>query len=308
MTEMKDKETKEITKIPWSQSIWFFDVDDTLVDTAKNSQNASEGINGVFSARFDAETGKKIQDRFNDFYNLMYEGYKVKKEMDWQNVSGGKTAFDELNTRVADHQKNLVAKYGTHKKWSREIFIKLATDDIGMSVTPELVHEAADAYWMTLARLSKPFPETMQLIDQIKSHHRPIYLITGSDARLKMREDKQFEYIPEYSEGLKRERIALLREEGIEFNGLSIGDPEDKPHPDFFQKGIKVAEDDLGHPIDLGNAIMLGDSFAGDLQTPKEQLGFGLVVLFQKDKNSTEVVDKHQLTTGKLNEVGNFLT
>lgn len=36
---------------------------------------------------------------------------------------------------------------------------------------------------------------------------------------------------------------------------------------------------------------MAGDSFAGDLQTPKEQMGFGLVVLFQKDLMQEGIVN-----------------
>lgn len=34
---------------------------------------------------------------------------------------------------------------------------------------------------------------------------------------------------------------------------------------------------------------------------------FGLVVLFQKDKEDTEIVDERQIITGKLSEVANFL-
>jgi len=122
-----------------------------------------------------------------------------------------------------------------------------------------------------------------------------------------MDEEGQFDYDPQYSEALKRQRIELLREKGITFNALSIGDPEDKPHMDFFQKGLKIAEEDSGCPIDTRYAIIVGDSFGGDLQTPKEQMGFGLVVLFQKDKTKTEIIDEYQIITGNLSEVANFL-
>lgn len=293
-------------KIPWSKSIWFFDVDDTLVDTASNSVSASEGIRQIFESRFNSTVGKNIQTRFNQIYNLMYQGYKVKKDAEWDEIPGGKEAYEKLNKRIADYQKGVVAKYGTYKKWSREIFIKLAIEDLGIKVSPEFILESADAYWMTLTKLSDPFPQALQLVKQIKQHGRPIYLITSSDARLKMKEDGQFEYIPKYSEALKRKRVTILRNKGIEFNNLSIGDPEDKPHLDFFQKGIKIAEQDLDYPINLKNAIMVGDSFAGDLQTPKEQMGFGMVILFQKDRNSTEVVDPHQIITNRLNEITDY--
>lgn len=307
MNEMVDGEPKEIVKIPWSQSVWFFDIDDTLIDTAKNSVGASEGVREVFEARFGSEIGRNIQARFNETYNLMYQGYTVKNDSEWDRVPGGREAFERLNERVAECQKAVVEKYGMHKKWSREIMIKLASDDLGIHVTPELVHEAADGYWMTLARLSDPFPQALDLVRNIKAHRRPLYLITSSDARLKMGEDGQFEYTPEYSEALKRERIVILRDKEIDYNALSIGDPEDKPHLDFFGKGIRKAEEDLGHPLDLGNTIMIGDSFAGDLKTPKEQMGFGLVVLFQKDRGELVVDDAHQVTTGDLGKVSKLL-
>ena len=106
---------------------------------------------------------------------------------------------------------------------------------------------------------------------------------------------------------LKKNRIELLREKGIIFNALSIGDPEDKPNLNFFQKGLKIAEQELGCPINTEHAIMIGDSFEGDLQVPKERMGFGLVVLFQKDKIKLKIIDDHQIITGNLMEVTRLL-
>ncbi len=148
----------------------------------------------------------------------------------------------------------------------------------------------------------------LDLIKKIKEHGRPLYLVTSSDARLKIKPNGQFEYTPQYSADFKRERIQLLREKGIDFNIVSIGDPEDKPHLDFFEKGIKAAEADLGTSIDLSQAIIMGDSFGADLQTPKEKMGFRLAVLFQHGKESTDVVDDHQIVTGNLASTLDFLT
>jgi hypothetical protein len=52
---------------------------------------------------------------------------------------------------------------------------------------------------------------------------------------------------------------------------------------------------------------MCGDSFVGDLQTPKEILGFGFVVLFQKERQNTVMIDEHQIDTNNLSEVSKFL-
>lgn len=298
---------KEITKISWLKSIWFFDIDDTLIDTAGTTLSAAEGINRVFAIKYTAKQARIVQDNFNNIFQLMLTGYRIKEEDGEQLLQGGREAFEKILQDIESSQIRVKQKYGAIKKWSREVFIKLAAEKAGLRVTPALVHEAANAYWKILTQQTTVFPHALELIQEIKRHNRPIYLITSSDGRLKMDEDGQFNYDPQYSEKLKRERIDLLREKGIMFNALSIGDPEDKPHLDFFQKGIRIAEQNLGSSINTSYAIMVGDSFGGDLQTPKEKMGFGLVVLFQKDKLATSIIDEHQISTGKLSEIVNFL-
>lgn len=293
--------------IKWSKSVWFFDIDDTLIDTAGITISASEGIKKVFSAKYNQEQAEQVQKNFNNIFQLMMSGYRVQVEDDWQKVPGGRESFDILIQNIENSQVRVKQKYGAIKKWSREVFVKLAAGQTGLKVTPEQVHEAADAYWLTLTEQTKVYPHALELIKEIRRHNRPIYLITSSDGRLKMDDEGQFDYDPPYSEALKRQRIELLREKGVIFNALSIGDPEDKPHLDFFEKGIKIAEQDLGEEVDIRNAIMIGDSFGGDLQTPKEKMGFGLVVLFKKGLDKTQVVDEHQIITGKLSDITNYL-
>lgn len=293
-------------KIPWGSSIWFSDVDDTLINTAEVTPIASNGIKRVFESRFDKEIAEKIQQSFNQIFQSMLHGLRNKTEEDWKGKEEEKKAFEALWNEIRQYQQEIEEKYGTIKKFSREVFIKIAADRNGITVSPEIIYEAADAYWITLSEVCQPLPGALELTQEIKKHGRPLYLVTSSDARLKIKANGQFEYNPEYSENFKRERMQLLREKGIEFNTVSIGDPEDKPHKDFFQKGIKSAEQDLGFSIDLSNAIIMGDSYVADLQTPKE-MGFGLVVLVQQESNKTEVIDKHQIVTNTLAEVSQYL-
>lgn len=293
-------------KISWVSSIWFSDVDDTLINTAEVTPIASNGIKKVFEARFDKNIAEKIQQSFNEIFQTMLYGLRNKTDEDWAGKEKERKEFESLWNEVKEYQQEIEEKYGTIKKFSREIFIKIAADRNGLTVSPEIIYEAADAYWITLSEVCKPLPGVMKLTKEIKKHGRPLYLVTSSDARLKIKENSQFEYNPEYSENFKRERMQVLREKGIEFNTVSIGDPEDKPHMDFFEKGIKSAQADLGHHIDLSNAIIMGDSYAADLQTPKE-MGFGLVVLVQSENNKTEIIDEHQLVTNNLEGVSQYL-
>lgn len=296
-----------IKKIKWNNSIWFSDIDDTLIDTAGGTAEASEGIKKVFQAGFGEETAEKIRSEFNNVFNTMLAGLRNKTDDEWAKSAIPKDVFEKLWKEVEDYQLEIKQKYGAIKKFSREVFIKVCTDRIGITVAPDLIYDAANAYWVTLSEKTVVFPGVTDLINEIKKHNRPLYLVTSSDARLKLKENGQFEYIPEYSEDFKRERAQLLREKGIHFNLVSIGDPEDKPHEDFFQKGIRAAETDLGSPIDLSNAIIMGDSYTADLQTPKEKMGFGLVLLFQHGREETEIVDAHQINTGNLEEVASYL-
>lgn len=296
---------KKIVKIKWSQSVWFFDIDDTLIATAKNSITAAEGIADILKNTFGQETSKKIQNKFIELFHLLYMGHTNSGNWD---SKGLKQNHEKLVEKIFSLQKNIIAEGYNLKKWSREILIKIALDDLGLRYSSEQICEAADAYWMKISKLSDPFSDALFLIREIKKHKRPIILVTGSDARLILKPNGQFEYDPKYSEALKRERVIILSDKGVGFDGISIGDPEDKPHLDFFQKAVHTAEDNLGHKINLKDAIMVGDSYSADLQVPKEKMGFGLVVLFEKNMNKTEIIDEHEIKTGRLSDIANFLT
>lgn len=288
-----------IHKIKWEDSIWFSDIDDTLITTAESSLRASDGIREVFSSRFGSNVGEQIKEEFMRIFNKMLDVHRGKEITE---------EYTSLVEQIDGYQKDLPLEYGKPKKWSREIFIAIAAKRLGLTVSGELISEATDAYWLQLTQVADIVPGVLELIGEIKKHKRPLYLVTGSDARIKQREDGQFLYDPKYSESFKRERVALLRQRGIDFNLVSIGDPEDKPHKDFFDKAVNMAEKDLGEKIDLSHAIMIGDSFAADLQTPKEQMGFGLVALFQPDSKDTKVVDEHQINTGNIFSLTSYIS
>lgn len=291
-------EKKEIIKIPWAKSVWFFDIDDTLIDTAGTTEIAADGVRRAFEAEFGEEKAQEVKANFVAIFNLMLVGHQA---TDSEKIEEHKKLLSKIEALQPDRTYS-------PKKWSREIFVKLAAEEAGLEVSPELVHEAADAYWQDLGHKTEVFVGVRELIAEIKRRGRPIYLITGSDARLKMQINGTFFYDPEYSERLKRERIELLREKGIDFNLVSTGDPQDKPHIDFFQKAIKLATDDMDEPIDFKNTIMVGDSYAGDLKVPLEHFGFGLGVLFNKNDKSTRTASSNQLNTGNLLTVKDYLT
>lgn len=293
--------------LTWEDSVWFSDVDDTLVNTADLTLVGSEGIRAVFEAHFGQEVAEKIQKNFQDVFNTMLFGHQRHTPDDWAGHTEEKEAYDALIEQITGLQREIKEQYGSIRKWSREVFIKIACEREGLSVDPEVIYEAADAYWMKLGQEQQLLSGVPELIQEMKRHNKPLFLVTGSDARLKLKENGQFVYDPAYSEGFKKARIELLREKGLEFATVSVGDPEDKPHLDFFEKGVKAAEEYLGQHIDLSKALMFGDGYVADLQTPKEKMGFGLVVLYQEGKTDTEVVDEQYVIMGNISEVTKFL-
>lgn len=297
----------EMSHIPWSRSIWFFDVDDTLINTADLTEVASHGIVSVIAKEVGEETAEKIRKTFVDIFHLLLQGHRIKKEEDWLLIPEIKKFHDILVKNIDAHQTEVILQQGKPKRWSREIFIKLAADEHNVTLSSPTISLAADGYWSKLTEEAVIYDGVLPLFEEIKKHDRPIFLVTGSDAHLQMNEQGQFSYDPSMSEEYKLRRIYPLREKGIHFHAVKIGDPVDKPHHDFFFQAIQIAETHLGQSIDTKNAIMIDDS-AANLVSPKDELGFGLVVLVEKNKKDTlEVIDDRHVTTGNLSLLAQFL-
>lgn len=287
--------------IAWNNSIWFFDLDDTLVDTAGAGIIASEGVYDFLATQLENKIAVEIKNRFIDLFNLLLCGYRVTSEEGWNEITGGKAAHDALLARIKAAQPSVIDQYGEAKKWSREVLIMLAAEDHNVALSPEQVHLSAKAYWDHLAENVELLEGTTALIEAINRHNRPVYIITSSDGRLQMQDDGTFIYDPNYSEQLKSERLEKLKEKGIAYTAYRIGDPEDKPHLEFFEKIINAAKDDFGD-IDYNNCVMLGDSYSGDLETPRKKIGFGLVVHIDHDHGQVEEVDEGFVVAGNLQQ------
>lgn len=301
------KETKEnhkIVEIPWSDSIWFLDIDDTIVDSQETAKTASLAVSNLLQKDYGADKSEKIRERSLSFYNLLLKQFRATDKDNW-GTDAEMTGADNLLQKIRQHQKSIIEQDGQPRIWSRELFIYLAAIEEGITLSRQQVHQAANDYWERLTDELVLFPGARLLFQQIGAHQRPVYLVTGSENRLQMRSSGQFDYFPEYSEKLRRERLQKLREKGILFRDIIVGDPVDKPERAFFEKALKVAASDIG-PVNLSWAIMIGDSFIADCKTPKE-MGFGLVVIFEKNRYENVIVDPHHLVTGDLSSVTQHL-
>lgn len=285
-----------IMNIKWENSVWFFDLDDTLIDTAGANEKAAEGIRQYFARQIGDDVAQRIKERYIALFSLLLAGYRVKTEDGWGAIEGGKAAYGNLLAKINELQPSVIQEHGHAKKWSREILVKIAADECGAILSPEQVEAAGKAYWDALAEQVTVLPGASELLTAIAAHGRPAYIITSSDGRLQMQEDGSFVYDPKHSEACKSSRVEKMRNKGLQFNDFRIGDPEDKPHIDFFQKIITVAEEQNGK-LDPSNCLMFGDSYGGDLETPQKKLGFGLVVhVDHKAHETSEEADRLVVT------------
>jgi phosphoglycolate phosphatase-like HAD superfamily hydrolase len=110
--------------IKWKDSIWFFDLDDTLIDTAGAGLIASDGVYEYFLEKIDKESALMIKDRFTQLFDILLLGYRVKSEDGWSYIKGGKQSYIDLLHRIEQVQPSVVKQYGDMKKWSREVLIK----------------------------------------------------------------------------------------------------------------------------------------------------------------------------------------
>ncbi len=173
-----------IEKLRWDKAIFFFDVDDTLIDTYSNSLKASEAIFATFKNNLGEEKAFHIQKRFKEIFQIMAGGH-------WGGA-GDVVEHDKIINRIKALQKPVIGEYGSIRKWSREVIVKIAGEDSGINLEKNLIYEAVDRYWTRISELSMPKAGVLELFQEIKKHDRPAYLVTGSDARLEENEQGLF--------------------------------------------------------------------------------------------------------------------
>ena len=67
---------------------------------------------------------------------------------------------------------------------------------------------------------------------------------------------------------------------GIDFNLVSIGNPDDKVHKCIFEKAIRMAEEDLKDKLTYSILLLLS-IYIPQFKNTKEQLGFSLAAQYQ---------------------------
>lgn len=293
----------------WRNSVWFLDVDDTVLDTDGAHEAGSAALQAELAAVLGPSEAQRLVDRFNRQYWLIRAGYSAKEPADWEKVPGGQKAYEDLLDQIRSYQPEVIKQYGTAKLWSREVLLKLCADGLSIQLPGELIGPLVGIFWDGVAQHSSVLPDASELISAIRRRTCSVHLFTSSDGRLHYDTNRQsFWYEPEESRRLKDKRIERHRSQGLDFDTLTISDPFDKPDPRGFQSMLGRAQEFLGRPVEPQDCVMVGDSYSGDLAVPHEKLGFGLSVWYRPKQPAVEWLDDTLVSVPDLRAVAGFFS
>lgn len=286
--------------------IFFFDVNHTLINTATGHSKAMEMMKNVLiDAGIEKKLAKEAIKRVHFTTSLMIAGFLIREDLEWSYIPGGKEGYKELLFKIDDYQKGILDNWGFIKKWSREVFLKMAIDSLNIGLNTSLIKKAVDAHWEGITQHAEIFKSAKILFKELRRQQIPVYILTSSDGRLVFK-NGDFVYDPEYSEEAKRNRMMKLKKQGLHFNDIIIGDPDDKPSVNFFKKGIKIVEKNLGRKIRKEELVMVGNSYEDDLETPIKKLGFKTGILIDEGTKDIKI-NGGIITLGNLTKIMDLL-
>lgn len=271
-----------------NRKIFLFDVNHTLINTALYHTQVLNDVERYLAKHIDENAAKYIIKRFNEIFLLMVAGFLFRTEKEWEEIPGGRKSYEDLVGLINKHQVKVKEEWGFVKKWSRETFLKIAADEINVHIPPDVIYNAATVYWNAITNITEPFEEAKELISYLTNQDYPVYLLTSSDGRLHV-ENGYFRYNDTISGNYKKNRIETLRNKGLSFKGIIVGDPEDKPLPEYFKRALLEIERDLGGKIDPSHLVITGNSFDDDMEVPITLFKFGEGFLLDKNSKSKNV-------------------
>ncbi len=281
------------------QYVFLFDVNHTLINTALYHTKALLEIEKNLSKYIDLTAARYITRRFDEIFLLMVAGFLFRTVDEWKKIPGRRKSYERLVDLITEHQVKVKGEWGFIKKWSREVFLKIAADEIKAILSPEVIQNTATIYWDTITNLTEPFDEAKKLHDYLTDKGYHIYLLTSSDGRLQIKKGF-FTYDPLFSGTYKKNRMITLKKKGLHFRDVIVGDPHDKPFPDYYKRAIEIVSNDLKKEIQNKNLIIVGNSLEDDLETPNILLGFGTGFLFKKGTSSKRIHEN-------IFEIGNLM-
>lgn len=209
-----------------------FDVDDVMVDTDAAGVAAMAAVD----PRIAALLQRHYETLINHLRGLQPPEYPALR----RRIEGWQRGFAEV------------------KQWSRECLVAICFEDLGVTPTAALISASAGAYWRTVTEKTVVYPDARELARRLLGRGITIHFATNSDGFLGFDEAaRRFTYDPVDSARRKVERLALLREVGMNEGNITVGDPIGKPHPEFYERALAG--------LDRGATLVVGDSLTNDV-------------------------------------------
>lgn len=284
-------------------AVWLADVDDTLIDTVRMHYEASGAMVNVLGSFVGISKAHQVVARFKDIFEILIESH----QSIGPSFEGSQQEKNDLLQRIDEYQREIKARWGATKTFSRETLLKIAAEDYGIDLTAKQVQQCIDYYWQYLESHPLCFHDAINLSQILARIGIPLFLMTSSDGRLTLSDNGQFDYDPTSSRKFKESRVQSLRAEGLHYREVFVGDPIDKPTPEFFEFVHDGVERYLGRRLNPPHVIVMGDSYTSDMQIPVSEWQVGLGVLYRPGQKKIIVERDRVVSIGNWKAVENFL-
>ncbi len=225
------------------------DVDYTLVDFGRGHRAAIAALACAY--------GEAFAQLVNESFALTLEAGRRLDDERWE-------ARDRYAALLAAARAKTPAGEGL-KHWSRERWIEIASDQLGLGFNHGETARARDLYWESLSREARVYPDAEVFLRRLADRKLPLVLMTASDSVLRQTE-AGFAYDPAFAAAYKRRRLSLLP---ILADEAVIGDPHDKPSAAFFDLVDAAVRRQSMAPFE--RVLAVGDSPKSDLAVPVER-------------------------------------
>jgi hypothetical protein len=282
-----------------SQAIWITDLDDTLIDTVQTHELASNAIVSTIEMQYGKDIADAISRKLIEIFGVLIIFHQSHKNANIEMHDELRKRYESIQRRIHDCQQDMQQQWRMVKPFSREVLLKLASEDCGISLSTEQIALYSNSYWQYVESNTICFEDAIMLIREIAVTTRPLYIMTASDARMTLKENGQFDYNPDLSHRSKVRRLETLRAtKGLHYHDLLIGDPIDKPSPEFFKILFDRIAYQLGSDFNPQNIIVLGDSYKSDLQIPITEWKVGLGILYRRGQKQIILEEERIISVG----------
>lgn len=292
----------------YPDTVWLSDLDDTLIDTARMHDKAVLSVITRLKSFIHETEAVRIGKRFNDLFQLLIKAHQSNGPDAAASHSQSMMEAEDLTARIENDQQDIIERWGAPKRFSREALLKVAGDDYGVRFTAAQIQYTIDGYWEDLKYHPIYFSGAVTLTKRVMEAGYPLFIMTSSDGRLTLSDTGQFEYDPDLSRTFKADRVESLREQGLAYRDVIIGDPVDKPTPDFFEILYRRVEQGLSGRFNPRHCVVLGDSYRSDLKIPMSQWDAGLGILYRPGQAEAATEQQRVVSVGSWDSVGSVLT